>query len=351
TALVKAFPADASGLTNLAFASFYQRDMAQALEQGRRAAAIFPNNVLRRSNVSLYAMYAGRFDDAISEADAVHQLNPTHVKAFVARALSLLALDRVADALNAYQQLDGTGTTGASFAAAGRADIAHYQGRLTDAATLLISGIAADREANNAAGATLKRIALAEVRLAQGDLSAAGREAETAANESDADVVRAGAGLVAAAAGRGAQAEALAGALGNKLEAEPQAYGRLILAELALSRKEARKAVEYARDAQKLVNTWRGQVILGRAYLALDAYPEAYAAFDTALKRRGEATAVYLDDVPSYRHLAPVHYYMGLAQAGLKSPAAAESFKAYLTIKSDGDETGFVNDARRRAGG
>jgi len=348
TALVKAFPADASGLSNLALASFYQRDMAQALEQGRRAAAIFPNNVLRRSNVALYAMYAGRFDDAISEADAVHKLNPTHLKAFVARALSLLALDRVADALNAYQQLDGTGTAGASFAAAGRADVAHYQGRLTDATALLTAGIDADRKANNAAGATLKRVALAEVRLAQGDLSAAGREAETAASEADADVIRAAAGLVAAAAGRGAQAEALAGALGNKLEAEPQAYGRLILAELALSKKDPRKAVEYARDAQKLVNTWRGQVILGRAYLALEAYPEAYAAFDTALKRRGEATAMYLDDVPSYRHLAPVHYYMGLAQTGLKSPAAAESFKAYLTIKANGEETGFVNDARAR---
>ncbi len=38
TALVKAFPADASGLSNLALASFYQRDMGQALQQGRRAA-------------------------------------------------------------------------------------------------------------------------------------------------------------------------------------------------------------------------------------------------------------------------------------------------------------------------
>ena len=351
TALVKAFPTDTSGLTNLALASFYQRDMAQAVEQGRRAADVFPKNVLRRSNLALYVMYAGRFDDAIAEADAVHQLNPAHAKAFVSRALSLLALGRIPEALAAYDELAGTGNSGASFASAGRADLAHYEGRLKDAATLLNAGIAADLEGHNTAGAALKRVALAEVRLAQGDRSAAALEAEKAAGDSDADVVRASAGLVAAAAGRGAQAEALAGALSNKLEAEPQAYGRLVLAELALAKRDPRKAVEYARDAQKLVNTWLGQVILGRAYLGLEAFPEAYAAFDTALKRRGEATAVYLDDVPSYRHLAPVHYYMGLAQAGLKSPAALESFKTYLEIKGHGDETGFVDDARRRAGG
>jgi tetratricopeptide (TPR) repeat protein len=351
TALVKAFPADTTGLSNLALAAFYQRDMAQALEQGRRAAAIFPKNVLRRSNVALYAMYAGSFEDAIAEAAAVHELNPTHAKAFISQALSLLALGRSSEALTAYDQLGGTGAAGASFAAAGRADLAHYEGRLADAATLLKAGIAADLENHNEAGATSKRLALAEARLAQGDYSAAAREAEASSRESDADVVRASAGLVLAAAGRGPQAEAMAGALGNKLEADPQAYGRLILGELALARNEPRKAVEYAREAQKLADTWLGHVILGRAYLGLNAFPEAYAEFDTALKRKGEAAAVFLDDMPSYRHLPPIYYFMGLAQTGLKSRAAIDSFKSYLDIKSHGDESGFLEDARRRTGG
>ena len=42
TALVKAYPADTSGLSNLALASFYQRDMAQALEQGQRRGGDLP---------------------------------------------------------------------------------------------------------------------------------------------------------------------------------------------------------------------------------------------------------------------------------------------------------------------
>jgi tetratricopeptide (TPR) repeat protein len=143
----------------------------------------------------------------------------------------------------------------------------------------------------------------------------------------------------------------LAGTLATRLEADPQAYGRLVLAELALARKDARKAVEYAREAQKLSDTWPGRVILGRAYLGVNAFTEAYSELEVALKRKGEAMAVFLDDVPSYRRLAPVHYYLGLAQEGLKSRAATESFKAFLAIKQGGDEQGLVADARRRLGG
>jgi len=348
TALVKAFPADSSGLTNLSLASFYQRDMTQALEQGRRAVAILPRNVLTRANVALYAMYAGQFEEAIKEADAVHQLNPTHLKAFVARALSLLALDRGPEADATYRQLAATGPAGDSFATAGRADLAQYQGRYRDAVALLESGIAADVGRKNVAGASSKRIALAEAHLAQEDLAGAVREAQAAAGGSESDAVRTGAALVLAAAGQPAQAETIAVALNNKLEADPQAYGRLVQAEEALARKDPRKAVELAREAQKYADTWLGQVTLGRAYLGLNAYPEAYSALEAALKRRGEATAVFLDDVPTYRRLPPVYYYMGLAQQGLRSSAAPASFKQYIAIMEHADPHPMLDQARQR---
>ena len=349
TALVKAFPADTSGLSNLALASFYQRDMAQALAQGRRAAAIFPNNVLRRSNVALYAMYAGQFEDAITESTEVHRLNPTHLKAFVARALSLLALDRTPEASATFDALAATSPAGASFAAAGRADMAHYHGQFAEAATLLGAAITADLARGNTTAAAAKRVALAEVRLAQGDLAAAAREADAAVATNGSDIIRFGAGLVLAAAGRTTAAELLAGALATRLEADPQAYGRLVLAELALARKDQRKAVDYAREAQKLSDTWSGRVILGRAYLGVNAFPEAYSEFEAALKRKGEATALYLDDVPTYRHVVPVYYLMGLAQDGLKSPAAKASFDTYVALRNNGNPHAVLDDARRRA--
>ncbi len=348
TALVKAFPADTSGLSNLALAAFYQRDMAQALEQGRRAAAIFPNNVLRRSNVALYALYAGQFDDAITASLEVHKLNPTHLKAFVARALAQLALGDAAEARATYSELSATGAAGASFAAIGLADIAAAQGRFTDAAAMLVQGIAADDEAGFATPAATKRVALAEVRLAQGELTAARRDAEAAVANTESNSLRAAAGLVLAAAGATAPAELLAGTLATSLEADPQAFGRLVLAEIALARKDPRKAVDYAREAQKLADTWQGRVILGRAYLGVNAFPEAYTEFEAALKRQGEAAAAYLDDVPTYRHLVPVYYYMGLAQEGLKSPAARASFETYVGLRGQGDRHAMLAAARLR---
>ncbi len=349
TGLVKAYPHDTSGLSNLALASFYQRDMTQALEQGRRAAAIFPNNVLRQSNVALYAMYAGQFEDAVSASQAVHKLNPTHLKAFVARALSQLALGRTDEARATYEVLGATSAAGASFAAAGLADLAAVQGRFGDAATALTQAIAVDVAAGNTTAAAVKRIALAEVRLEQGDLAAAAREAEAASADTESDSLRAAAGLVLAAAGRTVQAELLAGTLATRLEADPQAFGRLVLAEIALARKDPRKAVDYAREAQKLADTWQGRVILGRAYLGVNAFPEAYTELEAALKRRGEGTALYLDDVPTARAIPRVHYAMGLAQEGLRSPAAKASFETYVALRGGGDAHAMLDDARRRA--
>ncbi|HUU35788.1 MAG TPA: hypothetical protein VMW48_17095 [Vicinamibacterales bacterium] len=98
-------------------------------------------------------------------------------------------------------------------------------------------------------------------------------------------------------------------------------------------------------------DTWPGRVILGRANLGLRAFPEAYSELEVAIKRQGEATALYLDDVPTYRHFPPAYYYMGLAQSGLMSPAAKASFASYVAIKQGGDGRGFLEDARRRAGG
>jgi hypothetical protein len=76
---------------------------------------------------------------------------------------------------------------------------------------------------------------------------------------------------------------------------------------------------------------------------------EAHSEFDTCLKRKGEATAIFLDDFPSYRYFAPVYYYLGQAQEGLKSPAARASYQIFLKIKERADPGDpMIDDARRR---
>ena len=271
------------------------------------------------------------------------------MKAFVARALSELALGRPADAIKTYDSLTAISPAGASSAALGLADVALYEGRTKDAVALLDAGIAVDLAAKNTSAAAFKRVALADAFLAQGNTTAAARQAEAAVAGNPSTAIALTGGLLLARTGQGAAALKIADGLAAKIEADPQAYARLIRAEASLAQSNTRGALEHAREAQKLADTWPGRVILARAYLALEAFTEATSELDAAMARPGEAVAVALDDVPTFRYFPPVHYYKGIAQAGLKSPAAKESFTAFLAIKKNGDEaSGLVADARKR---
>jgi hypothetical protein len=232
-------------------------------------------------------------------------------------------------------------------AASGLADLALYEGRITEAAALL------DRALHAEADGTRRlrlQLTLAEARVTQGR----GRDANVLAEGVRASTTDPGlmflAGRVFALTGAAAPALEIAATLDQRLDSESQIYGRLLAGEVALQRKELRRALENFQAAQAITDTWLGRFGLGRAYLAGDAFAEADSEFDACMQRRGEATAVLLDDVPTARLVAPVHYYQGVVAEGLGSPRAAESFKAFLAIKARGDEGGLVADARRRAG-
>jgi hypothetical protein len=78
------------------------------------------------------------------------------------------------------------------------------------------------------------------------------------------------------------------------------------------------------------------------------AFAEADSELDLCTKRRGEATAVLLDDVPTFRLAAPLVYYQGRVHAELGSPDARGHYETFLRIKQQGDEQGLVADARKR---
>jgi hypothetical protein len=122
----------------------------------------------------------------------------------------------------------------------------------------------------------------------------------------------------------------------------------LIAGEAQLKKDNPRDALNSFQEAQKLTDTWLGHFDLGRAYLDGGFFTEASSEFDVCLKRRGEATSVFLDDVPSYHWLPPVYYYQGRARQGLNSPGAAESYKTFLAIKEKGAGDPLVADAQRR---
>ncbi len=337
--LIRKYPADSAALANLAVALVYERRMAEALEMGRRAAAIYPRNVVRQSNVSLFAMYAGDFAAAEKEAQKTLQLRADYPRAYLAIAIAQLAQGREAEAEQTWRKLEGL-PGGRTFGSAGLVDLAMFQGRLSDAAAMLDKpGEPSDEP---------RRLAtLAEVRLAQGQQAAAAAAALAATKASNDPAVLFLAGRVLAAAGR-PQAADVAATLEKRIDRESRLHGALLAGEIALSRNEPQKAIDAFTTAQKFVDTWLGRFGLGRAALAAGAFADADNEFEACLSRRGEITAVLLDEIPTYRLLPTLYYYIGVTQAGQNRPAWRETLKTFLSFKAKGDEQGLVADARRR---
>jgi tetratricopeptide (TPR) repeat protein len=348
--LVEQYPADTAGHANLALAYFYAGDMARAMEGGRRAVEIYPSNVPQRNNVALYALYAGDFETAEKEARAVLAMNAGFEKAWLALALAQLGAGQIAEARATYERLGALGPRGASFASTGLADLALYEGRPREAVPLLESGVAGDLAQNNAGAAAHKSAVLAGALLQLGRTREALAAAEKAAAGSRQESVLVPVGRVYLAVGQEAVALKLTSELGARWQPAPQAYARLLEGEAELRRKRPREALRLFLESQKLADTWLGRFDLGLAYLDLGAFPEAHTELDACLKRRGEAAAVFLDDVPSFRYLPPVHYYLGRAQQELKSPQAAASYQLFLQVKARGDDP-LAPDARARLGG
>ena len=318
-ALVAQYPADTSGLANLAFAHFLRRDMRSARDVGIRASDAYPQNVIRRNNAALYAMYAGDFEEAGRFASEVLELNPEYAKAFVALAISQLASGRPEEARATYQRLAAIDSpTARSFAASGLIDLTLFEGRTTEALQLLDEAIATDRAAGGAS-AVARRLAIkAEVHAMRGEQAAAVRAAMEAEKSSNQFGTLFTAGRALAIAGESGRALELASRLDNHLEEEPRVYGALLRGEVALVEGRAREALDAFNAALELEDTWMGRFNLGRAYLALGAYPEASSEFDRCTSRRGEATALFLDDVPTYRLIPELDEQLAQARAGLK---------------------------------
>ena len=133
------------------------------------------------------------------------------------------------------------------------------------------------------------------------------------------------------------------------MQPQTRAYALIVDGEIALQQDRIADAVVAFRAAAGLYDVWLAHFDLGVAYVRADHYAEAIAQFDTCVKRRGEATALFLDDIPSFRYLAMVPYWMGRAQEGLgMKTGAVESFKAYLSLRPDSLSDELALDARQR---
>jgi len=346
SALTQRFPADDAGRSNLALAYFYRRDVARAIQESRQAIQIYKNNLFYRNNEALYEMYGGQFDAAIAEATGILQKNAQFASVYVPVALSDLALGKAGEANAAYRKMEAVNADGKSLAALGLADLALYEGRARDAAAILDQGIDADLKDGRKAAAAVKLAALAGAGRGRAQsVQAANRALAT----DRATAVSFAAARALLEAGQEAQSEAVIRQLASSLEPEPQAYAKLLQGEAQRQRHNPREAVALFQDAGRLVDMWLVHFDLARAFVDLGAFAEASSELDVCARRNGEATAVFLDDLPSYRYYPPVLYYMGRVQEGLRSGAATQSYQRFLAIKANADPGDpLVEDARKR---
>ena len=347
--LVKQFPADSAGVANLAMAYYYARDMGRAVEYGKRRLELNPKGVVARTNLSWYYLGSGEFEQAENEARQAIAGSASQEKAYLTAALSLVARGSLDQARSTYLQLAAVSGRGSSVAAYSQADLALYEGRTSEAAKILGDAIATDLEKKEAPDLVAQKMALlAQAELSRGRKPQAVAAATRALATSQKPEILFLAGETFLLAGQAERARSLAVELGQKFEPEPQAYARLIEAKNLRAKGQLQDSLRALHDAQKILDSWLGRFALGRAYLEAGAFTEAYSEFEICFKRRGEATVVFLNDLPSARYLPLISYYLGRAQEGLKSPAAKESYRTFLALRERADADPLVEDARRR---
>ncbi len=351
SALVREFPEDLAGHTNLAFAYFLGYRMQEAFEEGQKAVEFDPEDLNYRYNQSWYALASGNFEIAAQEARKVLEIDPDYVKAFVVLALIDLAQDRRDEAVKIYEELQALSESGATWACMGLADLALYEGRLKDAIAILNDGIASDFEKSRKFYANPKYRMLAHAYLLQGKNAEAVEAAEKALEIYDGGEIKYAAARIYMEAGKEDKARNIAGELAREVQDIHQAYANLINGCLAMKRGDVTIGLKLCDEAQGLADTWLGRFNLGRGYLEAGAFAEALSEFEKCQKRRAEALSVFLLDFPTFRYLDTLDYYMGRALEGSGSPAARDYYLKFLDIKANADPGNpLITDTRQRLG-
>ncbi len=348
SALVEQHPKDYSGHANLALAYFFARNMQRSVEEGRIDVQLNPQSINGHYNLAWYALGAGNFQMAEKEMRSIVASNPDFVEVYVCLGLAQIAQNQIVQATETYRKLETINSFGHTLATTGLADLAVYEGRLTDAINILVKEITFDLENKRPYNAADKSIILANVYLLQDNKSLAAQATDQAISASTREEILLSAALIYLKADKVSEAREIAGKLSKQLYSEPLAYAKLVGGELSMGRGDISSAIRLFQEAQSLVDTWLGHFLLGCAYLDGKAFTEAYSEFETCIKRQGEAASVFLNDLPSFRYLPPVYYYLGRAQEGLGSDAATASYQKFLQIKEKNEGDWMVKDARRR---
>jgi tetratricopeptide (TPR) repeat protein len=151
-----------------------------------------------------------------------------------------------------------------------------------------------------------------------------------------------------AAAKRDAQVQDLIRRLDERAQPVSRAYARIIEGEAALQKGRHAEAITAYTAAIKEADLWLARFGLGVAYVAAERYVEGWDELKRCADRPGEATALFFDDIPTYRYASVLPYWLGRAQEGRGSADAAASFERFIAIRGAAATDPLVVDARQR---
>ena len=292
-------------------------------------------------------MYAGDFETATAEARKVVASDPSSYKSYLPLAIAAMDSGEFAAARDAYASMAATGARGTSLANAGIADLEHYTGNFAQAQQIIEAGIDEDMAANNSRAAATKLIVLADILLEQRKKEEAVAALDKGLGFDRGDARAVPAAVIYLLAGKTDAAAAIADSLLQQPQPHRRAYGLMIKALIDLEGGRTIDAVDKLRAAIEFADLWLIRFHTGRAYLAAGYAAEALADFEMAAARRGEGSAIFLDDTPTYRYLATLPYWLGRAQQELgMTEAAQQSLQAFLDLRPNGGT--LTDDARAR---
>jgi len=349
--LVSKYPADDAAHNGLAVQYFYALDFDSALSQGAKLLEIYPNSVMGRSNYALYAMYATDFDTAVAEAAKVRELDPGYFKAWLPVAIKALSAGDTGAAVEAYTNMRSAGSRGAMTAQLGLADTAIFNGDFPGAVDAFVDGIELAEVAGSQYYLATMRIGLAEaLYLADGDRAEVEAMIDAALTTSAGLPREVPAALLYLELGDIEAARAIATELAAALQHQSRAYGALINGLIALqdeSQAAAVAAIDQISAGLEQADLWLLRFYRGIAYLEAGFAAEALDEFTACHNRRGEASAIFLDDLPTYHYVAVLPYWQGRAQMELGMlHDARQNFMTFVARRPEGEP--LADDARQR---
>ena len=213
---------------------------------------------------------------------------------------------------------------------------------------LLQRAIGKDRERGNQSGVERKTLTLARAQLQAGD-----RETALVTLEPLADSTRLAIAVSAArlyvSAGELERAARIAATMNTNLNPEYRAAASYIEGNIRLAEKDYGAAVDALTLSLDRLDSWLAHYDRGRVYAAAGFHAEALGEFELCQRRIGEASALFLDDSPTFSISGNLPYWLGVVKQELgMSSEAMQAFSGFIQRRTGGATDPLVADARSR---